>query len=108
AVPGSSQGIVAAEGIELAIGPDDMGAAAVDAVLVPRPRIHEGLDEEAEGVGFIELELLEQFAERFALAPALQQVLQAVADLVAEEALHLGEVDELADGTRGAVAGLEQ
>ena len=42
-----------------------MRAATVDAVLVPAPRIHERLDEQPERVGFVQLELLEQVAERF-------------------------------------------
>jgi len=95
-----SCGVVAAKGIEHAVGADDVSAAPIDSVLIPAPRVHEGFDEEAEGVAFIELELPEQFAERFALAAALQQVFEAVADLVAEETLHGGEVDEVADRAR--------
>ena len=47
-----------AEGIELSIGPNHMRAAAVDSVLVPRQRIHERLDENAERMALIELEAL--------------------------------------------------
>jgi hypothetical protein len=37
-------------------------AAAVNAVFVPRPGVHEGLDEQAEGVRLVQLEFLEQRA----------------------------------------------
>ena len=40
--------VIPAEGIELAIGADDVGAAAIDAIFVPRPGVHEWFDEEAE------------------------------------------------------------
>lgn len=58
----SLQSIIAAEGVELAIGPDDVGAAAVDAVVVPCSSIHEGFDEEAVGILFPKLELFEDVA----------------------------------------------
>jgi hypothetical protein len=35
-----------------------MSATAVDAILVPGPRIHERLDEEAEGVFFLHFEAM--------------------------------------------------
>jgi hypothetical protein len=86
-------GVVTAERIQFTIGPDDVGAAAVNAVLVPGGGIHEGLDEEPEGVGFIQLELLEQFAERLGFATAFHQVFQFVTDFGSEKALHVFEIN---------------
>jgi predicted peroxiredoxin len=100
--------MISAKRIQLPIGSDDVGAAAVNAVLIPAPRIHERLDEQAEGVRFIQLELPEQRAERFAFATALRQVFEAVTDFVAEKALHFAKVDEVADQARTAVAGFQQ
>ena len=74
-----------------------MGAAAVDAVLVPGPGVHEGLDEETEGVALLHLETVQDLAELGVLAAALDQVGKLVAHLVAQEALEAGEVDELGD-----------
>ena len=88
-------GVVAAEGVQFAVGADDVGAAAVDAVFVPRPGVHEGFDEQAEGVGFVEFEFMKETSERFTLATALREVFEGVAHFVAEESLHGGEVDEL-------------
>ena len=42
--------IIPTKRIQRAAGGDDVGAAAVYAVLVPRPGVHEGFYEEAEGV----------------------------------------------------------
>jgi len=94
-----------------------VGAAAVYAVFVPRPRVHKGLDEQAEGGGaelgcgvrgfelrgsgtalHARLQLVQQFAEGFAFAAAAGEVFGGVADFVAEEILHLAEVHEVADG----------
>jgi len=75
-----------------------MGAAAVDAVFVPVPGVHEGFDEEAEGVSFAEFELFEHVAEGGIVAAAFEEVFEAVVDLVLEEALDFGEVDEVGDG----------
>jgi hypothetical protein len=100
-------GVVTAKGIELSIRPDDVGATAVDPVFVPRPRVHEGLDEKTKRIGFVQLEFAEQFAERLGIAAALHEVFEFVADLVAEESLHLREVDEVADGISAAIR-LEQ
>ena len=72
-----------------------MGAAAVDAVFVPAPGIHEGLDEEPEGVLLAEFELPEEVAEGGVVAAALCEILQLVADLVAEKPLDRVEIDEL-------------
>ena len=72
-----------------------MGAAAVDAVFVPIPSIHEGFDEEAEGVFFAELVLFEQVTKRGVVAAAFGEVFEAIADFVAEEALYFGEADEV-------------
>jgi len=58
-------GIVAAEGIQFSIRADDVGAAAVNAVFVPRAGVHERLDEQPERVRFVQFELFEQIAERF-------------------------------------------
>ncbi len=41
-----------------------MRAAAINPVLVPGQRVHEGLDEQPEGVRLVELKLLEQVAEQ--------------------------------------------
>ena len=41
-----------------------MGAAAVDAVLIPGPGVHERLDDHAEGVGGIELEAVQELASQ--------------------------------------------
>ena len=95
--------VISTKRIQLPIGPDDMCAAAVDAVFVPGRRVHERLDEKAKGVRLVHLEFLEQRAQRLVLATAFHQVFKPVAHLVAEETLHLSEVDELADRTRAAV-----
>lgn len=100
-------GVVAAEGVEFAVGADDVGAAAVDAVFVPVPGVHEGFDEEAEGVAFAEFELFEEVAEGGVVAAAFEEVFEAVVDLVLEEALDFGEVDEVGDGA-DAEGGLEE
>ena len=92
-------GVVAAEGVQLAVWADDVGAAAVDAVFIPSEGIHERFDEEPEGVGFVELELFEQVAEGFGFAAAFHEVFQFVADFGAEKSLHVFEVHEIADGT---------
>lgn len=92
-------GVVAAEGIQFAIRADDMGATAVNAVFVPRCSVHERLDEEPERVRFVQLELLEQFAERFGFTAALHQVLEFIANFCAEKSLDVFEIDEIADGT---------
>src|SRR6267154_756935 len=94
----SKTGVISAKGIELAVRPDYMCAAAINPVLVPRPRIHEGLDEKPEGVGLIEFKLLQQSAERFRFTTTLHQIIEAVTDLIAQKALHLREVDEVAHG----------
>jgi hypothetical protein len=91
--------VVAAEGIQFAIRADNVGAAAVNAVFVPRCSVHERLDEEPERVRFIQLELLEQFAERFRFTAALHQVFEFIADFGAEKSLDVFEIDEIADGT---------
>ena len=91
-------GVVAAEGVEFAVGADDVGAAAVDAVFVPVPGVHEGFDEEAEGVAFAEFELFEDVAEGGVVAAAFDEVFEAVFDFVFEESLDFGEVDEFGDG----------
>ena len=91
--------VVAAEGIQLSIRADDVGAAAVNAVFVPRRGVHERFDEEPERVRFVELELLEQFAERLGVAAAFHQVFEFVADFGAEKSLDVFEVNEVADGT---------
>ena len=91
-------GVVAAERVQLSVRADDVRAAAVNAVLVPRRRVHERLDEQPERVRFVQLELLEQLAQRFGFAAAFHQVFQLVADLGAEKSLHVFEVNEIADG----------
>ena len=94
--------VVSAKRIQLPIRPDDVRATAINTVFVPGPGVHEGLDEKAEGVRFVQLEFLQQLAERFGFAAAFHQVFEAVADFVAEEALHFPEVDEVAHRARGA------
>ena len=42
--------VVAAEAVERAVGADYVRAAAVNAVLVERPRVHEWLDEDSKWV----------------------------------------------------------
>src|ERR1043166_1007430 len=96
-------GIVTAEGVEVAIGTDDVRAAAVNAVVVPTPGVHEGLYQNSEGVGFVHFELAEQRAERLGFAATAHQIFEAVTNLVLEEALDFGEVNELADGMNLAV-----
>ena len=77
-------GVVAAEGIQFAIRADDVGAAAVNAVFVPGPGVHERLDEKPERVRFVQFKLLEQFAERFGFTAAFHQVFKFVTDFGAE------------------------
>src|SRR5260221_9759431 len=91
-------GIITAKGIELAVRSDHMGATAINPVLIPCPRVHEGLDEKTEGVGLIEFKFFQQAAKRLGLTSALQQIIEAVTDLVPEKILHLREVDEIAHG----------
>src|SRR3569623_935182 len=93
---GSKTGVVAAEGVELAVGADYMSAAAVDAVLIPGPGVHEGLDHEPEGLAARGLQGFEQFAERLVFTAAFREVLQRIVNLVLQEALKLGEVQEVA------------
>src|SRR2546430_4044728 len=100
-------GIVPAKRVELAVGTDDMSTAAVNAVLVPRPGVHERLDEEPERVRFVHLKLFQQFAQRFGFTAAFHQVLQTISHFVAQKILHLREVDEIADGI-GALVRLEE
>ena len=72
-----------------------MRAAAVDAVLVPAPRVHQWLDEQAERILFLHLEAMQNFSQLGVLAAALDEIGEIVADLVTQESLHAGEVDEL-------------
>src|SRR5690349_3563334 len=78
-------GIIAAKRIQFSVGTNHVRAAAVDAVLVPRQRIHERLDEQPERMRFIKLKLFEQFSQRLRLATAPPQVIEVVAHFVAEE-----------------------
>src|SRR5437870_3286976 len=94
---GKTFGIIAAKGIEFAVGPDHVRATAIDPVLVPGPGVHEWLDQEAEGMGFIQLELFQQLAERFGFAAAFHQVFESVAQLRPEKTLHLGKIDKVAN-----------
>ena len=80
-----------------------MGAAAIDAVFVPGVGVHEGLDEEAKGVGFIEFPLLEQIAQRLRVAAALSEVLKAVVHAIVEEALDVIVINELAHGAQAFI-----
>ena len=84
-----------------------MSATAVDAILIPRPRIHEWFDEKAESVRFVQLELPEQLAEWFGLAPTTHQVFEPIAHLVLQEPLDAGEIEEIADRICSAT-GFEQ
>src|ERR1051325_2621063 len=80
-----------------------MRAAAVDAVFVPGPRVHEWLDEQTKRVRLVHFKLLEQSAQRLVFASALHEIFEAVTNLIAEEALHFSEVDELADRAGPAI-----
>ena len=91
-------GVVAAEGVQFAVGADDVGAAAVDAVFIPGRGIHERLDEQAESVRFVQLEFLEQFAQGLRFAAAFHKVFEFVANLSAQKSLHIFEIDEIAHG----------
>src|SRR5207249_3358761 len=73
-------GIVPTERIELAVGPDDVRATAIDAVLVPRPGVHERLDEKPERVRFIHFKFLQEFAQWLGFAAAFDQILQTIPD----------------------------
>ena len=107
-MPGAGKsGVVSAKGIEFSVGTNDVGAAAVDAVFVPVPGVHEGLDEEAEGVAFAELEFFKDLAEGGVVAAAFDEVFDAVIDFVFQESLDLGEVDEFGDGA-DAEGGFEE
>ena len=90
-------GIIPAKRIQLSIGADDVSAAAVNAVFIPCPSIHERFDKQAKTVVFIQLEGVQQVAERLAFAAAAREIAERVADFVAQKTLHLGEVDEVAD-----------
>ena len=76
-----------------------MGAAAVDAIVVPGGSIHEGFDEEAKGIFLAKFELLENITELGVVATTLSQVREVIANLVVEKALYFGEVDELRNTT---------
>ena len=74
-----------------------MGATAVDAVLVPRQRVHERLHHQPEGVRRLQFHFLQEVAERLVLAAATRQILHGVMHLVVQEALQLREVEKIAD-----------
>src|SRR5690349_11578891 len=74
-----------------------MRAAAVNAVFIPSPGVHEGFHHEAERHAARALERLEQFAEFGVLATAAREVLERVVDLVLEKSLQLREVHEITD-----------
>ena len=74
-----------------------MRAAAIDSIFIPGPRVHEWLDEEAEGGLLVELEIMKKPAERLAFAAALREVVERIADFVPQEILHLAEIDEITD-----------
>src|SRR5436190_9083467 len=95
--------IVTTERIKFSVRPDHVSAAAIDAVFIPGPGVHERLDEKTEGVSFVEFKLLEQFAQRFGFATAAHEVFQFVTDFVAEKTLHGFEINEVADGAHVAV-----
>src|SRR5258708_30858747 len=76
-----------------------MRAATVDAIFVPRHRVHEWLDKKPEGVRLIQFKLPQQFAQRLRLTAAFHKVLQFISYLGAQKLLYVFEVDEIADGT---------
>lgn len=99
--------VIPAKRIQCAVGTDDMRAAAIDPVLIPSPRIHEWFYEKPEGVGFVHFELLEQPAQWFGLAAALDEVLESITNFVTQEILDSGEINKIADGI-GSAIGLEE
>src|SRR5678815_2223083 len=94
----SEPGVVPAEGIEFTIRADNVRATTIDAILVPGPRIHERLNQETEGVRFVELELAQEFAKRLGIATAFHKVLQFVANFRAQESLEVAEINEITNG----------
>ena len=97
--PPASRRIIPAKRIQCPILADHVRAAAVDAVLIPAPGVHERLDEQAESVLFLHFEAVQDFSQFGVLATALDEIGEFVADLVAEKSLKAGEVNELGNTT---------
>jgi len=91
--------IVPAKRIQFSIRPDDVRAAAINAIFVPRQRVHERFDEQPECMRLVQFKFLEQLTERFGFAAALHEVFEPVADLVLQKILHLREINEVAHRT---------
>src|SRR5437899_1092685 len=88
-------GIIAAKRIQFSVRTNHVRAAAVDAVLVPRQRVHEWLNEKPERMRFIQLKSFQQFSERLRFAAAPLQVLQVITHFITQERLHLGEIHKI-------------
>ena len=74
-----------------------MSAAAVNAVFIPSPGVHEGFHHQAEGHASRALHRFQKVAELRVVATAASEVFQRVVDFVLEEALEFGEIKEVAD-----------
>lgn len=69
-----------------------MRAAAVDAIFIPSPGIHERLHHDAKSIALRGFELPEQVAQFCIVATATREVGQCVVNLVVQEALKLREI----------------
>src|SRR5690606_4455854 len=86
-------------GIQLSIRPDHVGATAGDAIFVPVPPVHERFDKKAEGMALVEFQIVQEPAERLRFTTASDEILEPVANPVAEKSLEGAEVDKVADRT---------
>src|SRR5205809_5730477 len=60
----SKPGVIPAKRIQFSVRTNHMRAAAVDAIFVPRKRVHERLDEQPKRMRFIQLESFQQLPQR--------------------------------------------
>ncbi len=74
-----------------------MGAAAINAVFIPSPCVHERLHHQAEGHASRALHRFQKVAELRVVAAAASEVFQRVVDFVLEKALEFREIKKVAD-----------
>lgn len=96
--------IISTERIELPIGPDNVSAAAVNAIFVPGPGVHKGFNHDAEGHAPGALHRLEQFAQLCVIAAAPSEVFERVMHFILKESLEFRKIQEVADMINAAVA----
>gem|GEM_PF-4501810 len=76
-----------AEGVQAAVRLNHMGAAAVDAILVPAPCVHEGFDHYPEGGAAFEFEFFQDLSQWLGFAAAFDQVFNGVSHPILQKSL---------------------